>query len=37
MTTKKAGNIYVGIDGWTFEPWRGMFYPKGCSQLHEAQ
>jgi uncharacterized protein YecE (DUF72 family) len=25
----KAGKIRVGIGGWTFEPWRGTFYPKG--------
>ena len=24
-----AGKIYVGIGGWTFEPWRGVFYPEG--------
>jgi uncharacterized protein YecE (DUF72 family) len=23
----KAGDIRVGIGGWTFEPWRGLFYP----------
>ena len=22
-----AGKIYVGIGGWTFEPWRGVFIP----------
>jgi uncharacterized protein YecE (DUF72 family) len=26
MTTK-SGQIRVGIGGWTFEPWRGVFYP----------
>ncbi|HKQ10655.1 MAG TPA: hypothetical protein VJS85_05650, partial [Rhizomicrobium sp.] len=20
--------IYVGIGGWTYEPWRGVFYPE---------
>jgi len=25
----KAGKIRVGIGGWTFEPLRGTFYPKG--------
>jgi uncharacterized protein YecE (DUF72 family) len=24
----KAGQIYVGIGGWNFAPWRGVFYPK---------
>ena len=26
----KHGQIRAGIGGWTFEPWRGVFYPKGC-------
>ena len=25
----------VGIGGWTFEPWRGVFYPKGLKQAEE--
>ncbi len=29
--TKRQGNIYAGIGGWTFEPWRGAFYPKGLA------
>jgi uncharacterized protein YecE (DUF72 family) len=31
----KQGNIYVGIGGWTFEPWRGVFYPKGLPHSKE--
>ena len=23
----KAGNIYIGIGGWTFAPWHGVIYP----------
>ena len=33
------GRIRVGIGGWTFEPWRGVFYPKGlphAQELHHA-
>ena len=30
-----AGRIRVGIGGWTFEPWRGVFYPKGLRQKDE--
>ena len=30
-----AGKIYVGIGGWTFEPWRGTFYPPGLTQKRE--
>jgi uncharacterized protein YecE (DUF72 family) len=31
----KAGNVRVGIGGWTFEPWRGEFYPKGLAHAKE--
>jgi uncharacterized protein YecE (DUF72 family) len=27
--------IRVGIGGWTFQPWRGPFYPKGLAQARE--
>ena len=30
-----SGRIYVGIGGWTFEPWRGVFYPKGLPHAKE--
>jgi uncharacterized protein YecE (DUF72 family) len=33
--TPKSGQIYVGIGGWTFEPWRGAFYPKGLPHAKE--
>ena len=33
--TKKSGEIYLGIGGWNFEPWRGVFYPKGLAQSKE--
>jgi uncharacterized protein YecE (DUF72 family) len=33
--TAKTGNIRVGIGGWTFEPWRGTFYPKGLPHAKE--
>jgi uncharacterized protein YecE (DUF72 family) len=29
--------IRVGIGGWTFEPWRGVFYPKGLTQKKELE
>jgi uncharacterized protein YecE (DUF72 family) len=31
----RSGNIYVGIGGWTYEPWRGVFYPKGLPHARE--
>src|SRR5476649_2223151 len=33
--TAKAGEIRIGIGGWTFEPWRGVFYPKGLPHAKE--
>jgi uncharacterized protein YecE (DUF72 family) len=31
------GKIFVGIGGWTYEPWRGTFYPEGLSQKRELE
>lgn len=30
-----AGRIRVGVGGWTYEPWRGTFYPDGLAQSKE--
>jgi uncharacterized protein YecE (DUF72 family) len=32
-----SGKIRVGIGGWTFEPWRGVFYPEGLTQKRELE
>jgi uncharacterized protein YecE (DUF72 family) len=32
-----AGNIYIGIGGWTFAPWRGVFYPEKLTQAKELE
>lgn len=32
-----TGTIRVGIGGWTFEPWRGTFYPEKLSQKKELE
>lgn len=32
---KGSGHIYVGVGGWNFPPWRGVFYPKGLAQAKE--
>jgi uncharacterized protein YecE (DUF72 family) len=32
-----SGKIFVGIGGWTFEPWRGVFYPEGLAQKRELE
>ena len=31
------GKIYAGIGGWTYEPWRGVFYPKGLPHARELE
>jgi uncharacterized protein YecE (DUF72 family) len=39
MRERKAagGTIRVGIGGWTYEPWRGTFYPEGLPQKRELE
>jgi uncharacterized protein YecE (DUF72 family) len=32
-----SGSIFVGVGGWTFEPWRGVFYPKGLAHKRELE
>jgi uncharacterized protein YecE (DUF72 family) len=29
------GPVRIGISGWTYKPWRGVFYPKGLAQKKE--
>ncbi|MGF6757570.1 DUF72 domain-containing protein [Paraburkholderia sp. GAS42] len=36
-SAEKTGQIRVGIGGWTFEPWRGVFYPEGLAQKRELE
>ena len=31
----KSGKIYLGVGGWTFPPWRGVFYPEKLTQAKE--
>lgn len=31
----RTGTIRIGISGWTYRPWRGVFYPKGLAQARE--
>lgn len=33
----RQGKIYIGIGGWTFEPWRGVFYPDDLPQKRELE
>jgi uncharacterized protein YecE (DUF72 family) len=32
---RKSGTIRIGISGWTYAPWRGVFYPKKLPQKSE--
>ncbi|RWX76112.1 DUF72 domain-containing protein [Neorhizobium lilium] len=31
----KTGDLRIGISGWTYKPWRGVFYPQGLPQKRE--
>jgi uncharacterized protein YecE (DUF72 family) len=31
----RPGTVRIGISGWTYPPWRGVFYPKGLPQARE--
>lgn len=35
MSKGPAGQIRVGVGGWTYEPWRGTFYPEKWPQAKE--
>jgi uncharacterized protein YecE (DUF72 family) len=35
MSTRNAAQIRAGIGGWTYEPWRGIFYPAGLAHSKE--
>ena len=35
--SNSAGNIYIGVGGWTFAPWRGVFYPEKLTQVKELE
>jgi uncharacterized protein YecE (DUF72 family) len=32
-----SGKIHIGVGGWTFEPWRGVFYPEGLTHKRELE
>ena len=35
MKANAAGKIRIGVGGWTYEPWRGAFFPKGLPHAKE--
>jgi uncharacterized protein YecE (DUF72 family) len=37
MDLKGTGTIRVGVGGWTYEPWRGSFYPDKLTQKSELE
>jgi uncharacterized protein YecE (DUF72 family) len=34
---KSSGSIYLGVGGWNFPPWRGVFYPDKLPQAKELE
>jgi uncharacterized protein YecE (DUF72 family) len=32
-----TGKVRIGISGWTYKPWRGVFYPEDLSQKRELE
>jgi uncharacterized protein YecE (DUF72 family) len=34
---EKPGKVRIGISGWTYKPWRGVFYPEDLKQKHELE
>lgn len=37
MTTTTPGSIRIGIGGWTFDPWRGVFFPEQWPKARELE
>src|SRR3546814_12227639 len=37
MPAKPSGTIRSGVGGWTYEPWRGVFYPEKLAQKRELE
>ena len=37
MASAAPGKVRIGISGWTYKPWRGVFYPKEVKQKNELQ
>ena len=35
MPKASSPTVRVGVGGWTFAPWRGVFYPKGLPHAQE--
>jgi len=37
LVGKKGGTIRIGVGGWTYEPWRGTFYPEKLPKKRELE
>ncbi|HNB27606.1 MAG TPA: DUF72 domain-containing protein [Alphaproteobacteria bacterium] len=37
MPPRPETSIRIGVGGWTYEPWRGVFYPKDLTQKRELE
>ena len=37
MPQPAKGRIWIGVGGWTYEPWRGSFYPEGLARKRELE
>lgn len=37
MAAGGKGEVHVGIGGWSYDPWRETFYPKGVSKARELE
>jgi uncharacterized protein YecE (DUF72 family) len=37
MKRTQAGRVRIGISGWTYAPWRGVFYPEKLAQKRELE
>jgi len=35
--SRKTGRIFVGVGGWTYEPWRETFYPPDLAHKRELE
>ena len=34
---KKTSDVRIGVSGWNYKGWRGVFYPKGLAQRRELE
>lgn len=37
MTRRRTSELRIGISGWTYPAWRGIFYPRGLSHRRELE